>query len=92
MAEPIVIYYNILLRLYSMQVRMRQDYQDKTIRRLLRNIKEHIRYFFKNDDLKQCGLNKDELVFEKLKSANLVIFGGSRLPYSEKGTFFKDKL
>ncbi|KAM3132992.1 hypothetical protein pb186bvf_014848 [Paramecium bursaria] len=32
----------------------------------------------------KCGLNKDELVFEKLKSANLVIFGGSRLPYSEK--------
>lgn len=32
----------------------------------------------------KCGLNKDELVFEKLKSANLVIFAGSRLPYSEK--------
>ena len=28
---------------------MKLDYQDKIIRRLLKNIKEHIRYIFKND-------------------------------------------
>ncbi|CAD8187499.1 unnamed protein product [Paramecium pentaurelia] len=30
------------------------------------------------------GLNKDDLVYEKLKSANLIIFGGSRAPFTEK--------
>lgn len=31
------------------------------------------------------GLNKDELVFEKLKTANLIIFGNSRQKFTEKG-------